>query len=904
VDGDLLRKRIEWFYNQRAYPLGYIPAGARSRALEKLRQKPAKKAATAMPGRYAPGQSVATVSSQWTSIGPQPTNTPFTAVVSGRVSALAIDPRDANVVYLGAAQGGVWKTTDGGLTWTPLTDTQASLAIGSIALDPSNPDTVYAGTGEENFSADSYYGAGILKSVDGGASWQQLPGPFVGRFDSSSFFGGGARIGSLAVHPTNSQILLAAVQLLFRDGIYRSTDGGTTWTRVLFGAPGTGVLFDPTNGNIAYAALGAVGGNSLNGVYKSTDAGETWSPDNGSGTNVLPSINVGRIAMAMAPSSPVTLYVGIQNSSPGAFGNLLGFFKTVDGGQNWTPLPATPDYCRPQCWYDHVIGAHPTNPDVIYAGGAFFTTLVRSLDGGATWTVLSSAASGSPLHADMHALAFSTDGTKLYLGNDGGVWSTTDVTATTVNFTPLNTSLAITQFYPGISIRLADLNAGFGGTQDNGVQRYSGVLPWFQVECGDGGWTAIDFNTPSIVYATCEQIRILKSTSNGDFGSWGPAQTGINTSDRVQFIPPFVMDPANPQILYFGTFRVYQTSSGASSWTAISPDLTGGGTLTTIAVAPTDSNTVYVGTSDSRVQVTTNAGASWTDRSAGLPRRFITQVASDPASSTTAYVTLSGFSGFLGDTQGHVFKTTDGAASWSDISGDLPNIPVNDIVIDPDQTNTVYVATDIGVFQTTDGGTSWTPLGSGLPTVAVLGLKLHRASRTLRAATHGRSAWDLALGVPGPGVGLSPTSLEFGNQTVGTTSAAQVVTLTNTGGAPLNITSITLGGTNSGDFAFDPSTTCPLTGAQVVPGNNCVIAVTFTPTELGARSALVSIADDAPGSPQTVPLTGTAISGGPTVNLTPTSLDFGTQAVGTTSGTQIVTLTDTGTATLNISGIR
>lgn len=216
VSGDQLRQRIEWFYNQRADPLGYIPGGARSRALEQLRQNQAKKAAA------KPKASIATATGQWTLIGPQPTNTPFTdSVVAGRVSALAVDPRDLNVVYLGAAQGGVWKTTDGGVTWTPLTDTQASLATGSIALDPSNPDTVYVGTGEENFSADSYYG-GVLKSTDGGATWAQIVGPFV----NSS--GGSARIGSLAVHPTNSQILLAAAQSSFANtnGIFRSTDGG------------------------------------------------------------------------------------------------------------------------------------------------------------------------------------------------------------------------------------------------------------------------------------------------------------------------------------------------------------------------------------------------------------------------------------------------------------------------------------------------------------------------------------------------------------------------------------------------------------------------------------------------------------------------------------------------------
>jgi photosystem II stability/assembly factor-like uncharacterized protein len=745
VSGDVIRKRMEWFHNQRAYPLGYIPLGARSRALAQLRQKLSKQGR--IPSGTAPVANWHAVRHTWKPIGPEPTNTLATdPVVSGRVSALAVDPRDNNIVYLGAAQGGVWKTTDGGENWSPLTDDQASLAVGSIALDPSDPDTVYVGTGEENFSLDSYYGAGILKSSDGGATWEHLPGPFVGPFDSSSFFGGGAHIGALAVHPTNGHVLLAATQVRFAGGIYRSTDGGTTWTQVLSGAQGTGVLFDPTNGNVAYAALGDIFGSARNGVYISTDAGQTWKPDNGSGVNTLPSLNVGRLAIAMAPSHPKTLYVGIQNTSP--FGSLLGLFKTVDGGKNWTSLPMIFDYCEPQCWYDHVIGVHPSDSEVIYAGGAFDITLVRSIDGGSSWEIMSSV--NDPLHADMHALAFSSDGTTLYLGNDGGVWSTASPTATLLTLTQLNASLSITQFYPGMSIHPTDPKIAFGGTQDNGTQRYSGSLPWLQVTCGDGGWTAIDFNTPSTVYATCQEIDIMKSTSNGDSGSWFSAQNGIDIADPRQFIPPFVLDPSNSQRLYFGTVRVYQTNDGASSWTAISPAFLG--TLTSIAVTPTDPNTVYVGNDAGQVHMTTNAGsgpgAIWTDRSAGLPGRFITHIAANPHTSTTAYLTFSGFSGFSGDTQGHVFKTNDGAVHWTDISGDLPNIPVNDIVIDPDQKNTIYIATDIGVFRTVDGGTSWDPFGSDLPNVAVLGLKLHRASRTLRAATHGRSVWDLALGPP------------------------------------------------------------------------------------------------------------------------------------------------------------
>jgi photosystem II stability/assembly factor-like uncharacterized protein len=750
---DLQRQRQDWFYRQRAYPHTYVPAGAHQRALEQLEQKvTAEEAARATFAQSVPGSNPS-----WTFAGPQPIHTPYSdPVVSGRVTALAIDPGNVNTVYLGSAQGGVWKTTNGGTTWTPLTDRQASAAIGSIALDPSNSSTIYVGTGEENFSGDSYYGAGILKSTNGGTTWTQFCGPFCGPVGKDGYYGGGARIGGLAVHPTNSQILLAAVALLSQDGVYRSANGGNSWTRVLSGNPANSVLFDPTNGNVAYASLGSSFSGGTKGVFKSTNGGQTWTAANGTGVNVLNLTNAGRIVLAMAPSSSTTLYAGIANSNTGG---LVGFFKTTDGGANWTRLTSTPDYCTPICSYANVIVVQPTNPNVVFAGGAFTTTLVRSLNGGTTWATLQSAQNFGFLHADMHALSFFPDGNTLYLGNDGGAYVTTQITASNPSFTALNSTLGLTQFYPGLSIHPTNARIAIGGTQDNGTVIYSGALTWNDVVCGDGGYTAIDFITPATMYAACQRFNIFRSTSNGAFGSWNVALNGINTGDRVDFIPPLVMDQSNSQTLYFGTNRVYQTTNGASSWTAISPDLTGGnsffGVLSTIAVAPNNSNTVYVGTMDNRVQVTTNAAsgtlATWTNVSAGLPPRVVTHVAVGPTTSTTAYATFSGFTGF-GDNLGHVFKTTNGGSHWSDISGDLPNTPANFLVIDPDTPSTLFVATDVGVFYSTTGGTSWTSLVNGLPHIAVLGLTLHSPSWTLRASTHGRGAWDINIAnfAPGP----------------------------------------------------------------------------------------------------------------------------------------------------------
>jgi hypothetical protein len=352
------------------------------------------------------------------------------------------------------------------------------------------------------------------------------------------------------------------------------------------------------------------------------------------------------------------------------------------------------------------------------------------------------------LFGDPRSFAFSNDGAVFYVGDDGGPHSTSDAANSIVNWANLSDTIAITEFYPGLSIHPTDVNTTFGGTQDQGLQKYSGTLAWNAVEDCDAFETAIDFAAPTTVYADCNH-NVTKSTSGGDAGTWTNSQTGINSADRASWVRPLAIDPSDPKRLYYGTYRIYQTTDGAGTWNAISADLTRGGALAAIAPAY-DSNTVYVGANDGSIKVTTNAssgvGAVWTDHSAGLPSRWATHFAIDPADPMSAYVTFSGYS-YGGDTQGHVFKTSTGGSSWTDISSNLPNMPVSDMVIDPDVPSTFYVATDIGVFQTLNGGGTWSPLGTGLPRVEVTSLVLHRASRRLRAGTFGRSMWDISAPV-------------------------------------------------------------------------------------------------------------------------------------------------------------
>lgn len=895
---DLVRRRTQWFFHQRAFPLSFIPAGFREKALaERDRMMPERGTGThaALLGHVPPPLPSP---STWTAIGPQPANSFFFGGVSSRITAMAVDSCDATnqTVYLGAADGGVWKTTNGGTSWSPLTDSQPSLSTGSLALASTGVCTatsVFYGTGEEDFSFDSIYGSGMLISSNAGSTW--TPDNTFHTSAPQDNSEGGPFIGAISVEPGTPSVLLASVQgtgtVSF--GIWRSTNGGLNWTFEFpntFGDVPTDVKFDPNDatGQIAFAAMGDPFGEAdlqaagvcpshpCNGIYKTTNGGVSWSRvtslDNALG--VATSLKYGRITIALGPSTPAStpaftpIYVaiadGTQNSGP-----LLALEKSTNGGATFSNVSSVPPFCNSQCFYDMAIAVDPANASVVFAGGGAGAmgatgttlgepapTLIRSTDGGATWQDISvDSASTLQLHVDHHTIAFSPNGAIVYVGNDGGVWSSTNamngaVTPSSVVWTNLNSPLQLTQFYPGMSAfpTSASPLIVYGGAQDNGTLASppSSSLAWAdELVCGDGGYTAVDTTTgsPYTLYAACTILNapgvLNKNTQGGAPGTNGANWTSISTkimeADNANFIPPLVLDAKTPAILYYGTYRLWQTKNAGSTWNAISGDLTFGGgvaangpTITTVTVAPSDSNTVYVGTDDGNVEVTTNAlkggapfspgverrgprffspkltpmqfrlfyavlfaaivlaaagsarrnkrlafgwasaalalfvivagcgsgggngtggggNATFTKISTGLPPRSVTKVAVDPTTGATAYVTFSGFSGFNGDLKGHVFKTTNTGGAWTDISGNLPNIPVNDILVDPANPTTLYVATDVGVFQTTNSGALWAPIGTGLPNSQVLSLTLQKSNRILIAGTHGRGAWQLQI---------------------------------------------------------------------------------------------------------------------------------------------------------------
>ena len=949
---DLARRRAEWFFRPRAYPNAGIPAGARQEALRQLRvmRRDAKAA-----------RPIADVSSlTWESIGPAPTTqTPF-GDTSGRVTALVVDPSDSTgkTVYLGAADGGVWKTTDL-KNWTPLTDGLASLSIGSLALDATtNPPVIYAGTGEENFARDSYYGNGYLKSTDGGQTWNESGiGVFGGATSPLNNATGGPFIGAMSVDPASAlhQVVLAAVKggdPSVASGIWRSTNGGTNWSAALSISPkveGTDVVFDPNDatGMTAYAALGHPGGDSdvgspcrsaapCNGVFITTNAGASWNRLTGL-DQATDQTEFGRIVLAVGPqvSGKTEIFAAIAQANDFS-STFFGLFKSVDGGTTWSQATTPPnDLCDPSCFYDMAVRVSPSNAALVFAGGSngggSGATLYRSVDGGTSWQDVTVDASNAAIHSAQHALVFSGDGSSLFVGNDGGVWTSSDVTNTSVaagsqtwsnlNTGSTNSGLSITQFFAGLSVHPSSDAVGFGGTQGNSAQLFNNNA-WVSSnvpEC-DGGFTAYDANFPNTVFTTCGDLQqpasvapfVFRSQSGGFVNDFVVAENGINTSDPASYLPPLIGDAAQSQTFYLGTNRVYQTTDSGNTWTAISTDLTSslGNFLTALAVAPSDSNTLYVGAIDGTVQVSHNALSSGSVGFArvvsGLPDRSVSSLAIDSADPTLAYVAFSGFSGFNGDTLGHVFMTSNGSGLWTDISGNLPNIPVNAIVADPDISGTLYVGTDVGVFVSADSGTSWSQLGNGLPDVVVLGLNLRRASRVLTAVTHGRGAWDVALGgLPAfrltsispvssntaPPVELTATGVGFSSQSVIQVAGMAITptTLNSDGSVTASVPASALQG--SGEFAITVAN-----GATV--SNSLLLSVTNPEPTITSISPTSGIVGD---GTVTLTVTGTNFLPNSTINFGNTTLTPGAGATATTLTATIPVSALSSAAAVNVS---
>jgi photosystem II stability/assembly factor-like uncharacterized protein len=671
----------------------------------------------------------------WMSLGPAPIlngQTPGAQPVSGRIASIAADPRDANTIYLAAAGGGVWKTTDAGADWTPLTDNQATLFMGAIALAPSDPNIIYAGTGEATNSALSFTGHGVLKSTDAGNTWTLLGSDVFDRHT----------ISQIVVAPDNPDTVYVAVGgsgvhgVVGGTGIWRSTDGGATWTNttttISTTASFSDVEIDPTDPQTLYAAVGSFRGSPNNGVYKSTDGGNTWFVAG----NFPIQASDGRITVAIAPSDPQTLYASVSASGQGgsSFGHLLEVLKSTDGGDTWTALPNTPDLGG-SGWYGLPLAVDPSDPNTVYAS-AGGNPIVESNDGGITWFSLVVGADGNGPHTDHHAFAFDASG-HLLDGNDGGIWRLDNPTRGSLHWTDLNTNLQLTQ-YIGIAVNPTNPNIAYGGSQDNGTSEYTGSLAWTLVRGGDGGFVRIDPANPSTVYHEFFNIDLERSDDGGI--SWVQKSTGINHSDPSNTYVPYVMDPVNSQRLVLGTNRVYETTNRGDLWSPISQPGQGGWTTSSnvdsLAIAASDENTIYA-SAGGHLFVTFDDGASWQQRDIPGVTDHIQDIQIDPANNLTAFAVRDRFGG------GHVFITTDGGQTWTDISGNLPDLPAYTLAIDP-SSKTLYVGMDDGVYASTNQGGSWSRFGAGLPHAQVRDLELLPGLQLLAAGTHGRGMWEIS----------------------------------------------------------------------------------------------------------------------------------------------------------------
>ena len=446
-------RRLEWYLEPRLQQDGSYPVGARWNAFLEVRANRSLMKANAM------------MTANWTVIGPNN--------FAGRMLDLAFDPNNANVIWAGAASGGIWHSANGGSTWTPMDDQLPMLAIGCIATHPTNSNIVYIGTGEGSFNIDAVEGVGVLKSTDGGTTWTQTGLSFL--------LSQGEAVNEMVIDPSNPNVLIAAT----RDGIYRTADAGTTWTRTLgtsSGWDGKEVVMDPTNSNIVYVALGYPWGNANNGIYKSTDNGVTWTILT---TGLPASTSLGRISLTISASSPNTLYAGIANTI-GSGSSLLGIYRTTDGGSNWTLQSNSPNQYNGQGWYNNVIAVDPANASIVYSGG---TNIYKSTDAGVTWATITNG-----IHVDFHAIAF--NGGTLYAGCDGGLYKSTTGGS---SWTSINSGLTTFQFYK-MGSDFNNTNRAMGGTQDNGTKEYSGTTTWTTRLGGDGGEVVFDYSNSNIIY--------------------------------------------------------------------------------------------------------------------------------------------------------------------------------------------------------------------------------------------------------------------------------------------------------------------------------------------------------------------------------------------------------------------
>ena len=724
---------LQWFATQRCYPRQALPRRGYAEAFDYSRRFLRK--SLAADAENTP----------WQALGPQN--------VGGRTLALAFNPQNPLTIYAGAASGGLWRSYTAGVgvqAWHYVSTGFPVLGVAAIAIAPDDSSEIYIGTGEVYAHANTQggiavrltrgsFGLGILKSEDGGATW----------FKSLDWsYDQGRAVQVIRLDPTNPDIVWAGTT----EGVYKSLDAGARWTRVHDVVMVTDLVIHSGNPNLVIAACGNLSSPG-HGLYRTIDGGLSWSRIVQPG--VIPETFNGKGQLAICAANPDVVMASIGNGTEVPDGpdndNATWLLRTEDAGASWS-LMSEGDYSRWQGWFSHDVAIHPENPDLVIAAGI---DIVRSLEGGANLDWRSSwrrgyggqilpgepEGPGNYSHADHHDIVFHPHHPDtIYFANDGGIFRSLDGGET---FESCNGGYQTTQFYPGFTSSQQDSFLALGGLQDNGTVIFDGTDAWIRATGGDGGWTAVDPTSDDVIYSSAQFLVLFRSEDHGEtFEDITPPEI----PGLAGFIAPFVLSNAiEPDVIYAASSTLLKSTDRGENWTIenFGLDFDGNPALA-LAVAPSRREVLAVTTAPVTTRAgvfrSTNSGRRFIDITGDLPDRYPVGLAFDPLDSRTLYVTFSGFG------TSHVFRTVDAGGTWQDIGQELPDIPTNAVIVDPEFSDHVYVGTDLGVYVTTDGGITWSEFHDGLPEAAVcMDLSIHESSRMLRVSTYGNGVYERPL---------------------------------------------------------------------------------------------------------------------------------------------------------------